>query len=140
MSREAALTVTCPKCGAPPRMPCMGKRTARKACHVERHKDCWGGRKTPLPRKDRCNKPGWVYLVLARGAGAVKIGFSSKYPSSRKRTLQTGNPHELKMVKMIRGTQRDERRYHEHFAHLHIRGEWFKDCRELRDYFREMSA
>lgn len=120
----------------------MGKRAARKACHVERHKDCWGGRKAPpsRAREDRCNKPGWVYLMLAKGAGAIKIGFSTKYPSSRKRTLQTGNPHELKLVMLLQGTQRDERRYHDQFAHLHIRGEWFKDCRELRDYFREMVA
>lgn len=120
----------------------MGKRAARKACHAERHKDCWNGRKAPSlrVRDGRCNTPGWVYLMLAKGAGAIKIGFSTKYPSSRKRTLQTGNPHELKLIMLLQGTQRDERRYHEQFAHLHIRGEWFKDCRELREYFREMAA
>jgi hypothetical protein len=55
----------------------MGKKRARKACHVERHKE---------------------------------------------------------------GTLRDERRYHEQFAHLRIRGEWFKDCPEIREHFREMAA
>lgn len=123
-------------------MPCMGKRAERKACHVERHKDCWGGRKAPSlrTRENRRNKLGWVYLMLAKGAGAIKIGFSADYPSARQRTLQTGNPHELKLVMLIQGTQRDERRYHDQFSHLHIRGEWFKDCRELRDYFRELAA
>lgn len=120
----------------------MGKRAARRACHVERHKDCWGGRKAPpsRAREDRCNKLGWVYLMLAKGAGAVKIGFSENYPTGRKRTLQTGNPHELKIVKLVQGTRRDERRYHEQFSHLHIRGEWFKDCSEVRDFFREMAS
>jgi hypothetical protein len=140
MIRADALTVTCPKCGAPPHMPCMGKRAARKACHVERHRDCWGGRKAPpRPPSKRGMQQGWIYLMLAKGAKAIKIGFSTKYPSSRKRTLQTGNPHELKLLMLVQGTLRDEQRYHEQFAHLRIRGEWFKDCPEIRDFFREMA-
>jgi hypothetical protein len=119
----------------------MGKKRARKACHVERHKDCWGGRKAPPPRQShRGNQPGWIYLMLAKGAKAIKIGFSTSYPSARQRTMQTGNPHELKLIMLVGGTLRDERRYHEQFAHLRIRGEWFKDCPEIREYFREMAA
>jgi hypothetical protein len=140
MSKAASLQVTCPKCGAPPHMPCMGKRRARASCHIERHKDCWGKGRRAAPKAPPSNKPGWIYLMLAKGAKAIKIGFSTKYPSARKRTLQTGNPHELKLIMLVQGTVQDERRYHEQFAHLRIRGEWFTDAPELRNYFREMAG
>lgn len=138
--RSGAREVECPKCHAPPRTACMGRRGPRVAYHRERHGSCWNGFKTPSRgvREARCNEPGWVYLIAAKGTKTAKIGFSRKYPSARRRTLQTANPHELQLLMMVRGTRRDEQAYHERFAHIHVRGEWFQDTSELRDFFAGM--
>jgi hypothetical protein len=140
MNRSEALKVTCPKCGAPPRMPCMGKKAERKACHIERHPNCWNGRKAPSnhTRERRCNEIGWVYLVSAPGTGTVKIGYSAKEPRNRVKSLQTANPTELRLLSLVRGSRRDEQKYHRQFAHLRVRGEWFRDEPELREHFGEM--
>lgn len=140
MSRAEALKVTCPKCGAPPRMPCMGKKRARISCHTQRHAYCWNGRKAPNlgVRERRCNERGWVYLISAKGTGTVKIGFSRKYPTARQRNLQTANPHELQLLALVQGTRRDEQKYHERFSAFRIRGEWFRDDPSVREYFAEM--
>lgn len=140
-SRAEALKVSCPKCGAPPHMPCMGKRRERKACHAERHPGAWGpGRKGPSKevRENRCNTLGWVYLIEAVGTGTLKIGYSAQYPGKRLGNLQTANPHDLRLVGFLTGTRRDEQRYHAMFSHLHIRGEWFYATDEIREYFGEM--
>ena len=140
MNRADAMKATCPKCGAPPRMPCMGKKAARKFCHIERHSTRWNGFHQPNRgvRSRRCNNPGWVYLIAAHGTGKIKIGYSAKTPDGRLRTLQTANPHELRLLMLIRGSRRDEPRYHQMFDHIRVRGEWFKDTPELREYFGEM--
>jgi hypothetical protein len=140
MSRYKAAQVTCPKCGAPPNTPCMGKRGARTAFHIQRHSDPWNGRKAPSDgvRERRCNEIGWVYLISATGTDSVKIGFSSKAPDGRLRSLQTANPIDLRLVCAVRGSRRDEQRYHAQFDHLRVRGEWFQDAPEIREHFAGM--
>lgn len=142
VSRLAAIKVTCPKCGAPPQMPCMGRRGPRVSYHAARHSDPWNGRRAPSDgaRERRCNEVGWVYLIAAKDTGTLKIGFSLKTPDSRLRTLQTANPHELRLLSLVRGSRRDEQRFHEQFAHHRVRGEWFEDTAEIREYFSEMCA
>ena len=81
---------------------------------------------------------GYVYLISARGTGKLKIGFSLKAPENRLRNLQTSNPHELQLLCFLRGSRMDERRYHAQFDHLRVRGEWFQDNSEIREYFAEM--
>jgi hypothetical protein len=140
MNRAQALRLACPKCGAPPHMPCMGKRGPRTAHHAERYSELRniGYRISKGVRERRCNTPGYVYVVSAKGTGSVKIGFSADAPEKRMRNLQTANSHELVLLCFIQGTRRDEERLHDQFAHLRIRGEWFRDEPELRDYFAEM--
>lgn len=140
MRREDALKVTCPKCGAPPRTPCMGKKAERKACHIERHPNCWGGRRAPSlgMRERRCNTLGWVYLIAAIGTENLKIGFSAEAPEKRLRSLQTASPHDLQLLALVRGSRRDEQRYHALFSDLRVRGEWFRDNGAIRDHFAEM--
>jgi hypothetical protein len=118
----------------------MGKKRARIACHVERHPKAWDGGKAPSKnvRATRCNAPGWVYLIEAVGTGTVKIGYSAQYPGKRMSSLQTANPHDLRLIGFVTGTRRDEQRCHAYFNHLHIRGEWFYATYEIREYFGEM--
>ncbi len=123
-------------------MPCMGRRGARASCHIQRHPMAWNGRRAPsnYVRERRCNALGYVYLIAAKGTGSVKIGFSSKLPDNRLRSLQTANPIDLQLLCFVHGTRRDELRYHAKFDHLRVRGEWFKDGPEIREYFGELAS
>lgn len=77
-------------------------------------------------------RAGWVYFVLS--GDAVKIGFTDTRPDIRLKALQTGNPQELVLVGAIKGRSGLERTLHQAFAHLRIRGEWFRWTNEIAGY------
>ena len=70
-----------------------------------------------------------VYFVRAGSDGPIKIGQTDNAVTDRLRTLQTGNHNELQLMACSRLLS--ERRLHQIFAHLRIRGEWFKAEPEL---------
>ncbi len=73
-----------------------------------------------------------VYFIQARMLGHVKIGMSDD-AAKRLRDLQVGSPDELfvRGVLLTEDPERLERDFHERFAHLRIRGEWFRNSPEL---------
>lgn len=80
---------------------------------------------------DRHSKrAGTIYLIEAVGAFALKVGFTSGPLEKRLRDLQTGSPHELRLVASQSGSKSDERALHETLEDYRIRGEWF-DLRGL---------
>lgn len=70
-----------------------------------------------------------VYFV--QDGDAIKIG-TAVNPPSRFKSLQVGNPRELKMLGYYRCPQTDEGKLHKQFLSHWIRGEWFRDNPELR--------
>lgn len=78
----------------------------------------------------------YVYLIINRGTGALKIG-QSKNPEMRVKSLQTGNDSMLILVCYIPGSKRVEKEIHKAFGHLVINGEWFKPDQEIFEYFIE---
>ncbi|TXM53607.1 GIY-YIG nuclease family protein [Methylobacterium sp. WL120] len=56
----------------------------------------------------------------------VKIGWSAVPPRQRMATLQIGCPEDLILFGSRPGTVAEERQLHREFAHLRIRGEWFR--------------
>lgn len=70
--------------------------------------------------------------------GEVKIGYA-KDPEQRMRELQTGNPGEIKLLAIVdhKGPAM-ERELHRQFAHLRIRGEWFKPGADLLEYIESL--
>ena len=66
---------------------------------------------------------GWIYF--ARSGDLVKVGFSRKL-TARLATLQTHSVHPVRLLKKLRGTTADEKSWHRRFAHLRVRGEWFR--------------
>lgn len=79
-----------------------------------------------------------IYFVQAKtpdGPGPVKIGYTSAdaiWP--RIDTLQVGCPWDLVVLRTTPGSQRDEVALHRRFAHLAMRGEWFRFAPELLEF------
>lgn len=63
----------------------------------------------------------------------VKIGFSI-HPPKRMAQIQLSRTGELKILLAIPGTPDDEQQMHDRFAHLRIRGEWFRMTDELKGF------
>lgn len=76
--------------------------------------------------------PPAVYFVQA-GEGHIKIGWTGDI-EARLSTLQIGTSEDLYLLALILGGQAAERRLHQKFAQYRVRGEWFEDCEEIRDY------
>jgi hypothetical protein len=67
----------------------------------------------------------------------VKIGLSTQATvHSRFAGLQTSNPRQLTLARMVAGDVGSEARLHSYFAHLHVRGEWFTIDTELNEIGR----
>jgi DNA-binding transcriptional ArsR family regulator len=75
---------------------------------------------------------GSVYFIRELVSGHVKIGWTSGRPQSRLRTLQVAHPHDLVLLGYIPGDKATERALHEKYAHLRLRGEWFRYDDDLR--------
>lgn len=79
-----------------------------------------------------------IYFLLDEGENAVKIGHAVS-PQARIDALQCGNPRELKLLGLIDGDQKAERRLHQRFARLRRKRyrngdcEWFNYTPELAD-------
>ena len=72
-----------------------------------------------------------VYFVRMMPSGPIKIGRSNDI-ARRVHALQNGSPHGLKVCGWIPiGSQWTEERVHTKFAHLRMRGEWFRPGSEL---------
>lgn len=65
----------------------------------------------------------FVYL-MRHSNGLIKIGFS-RNPQSREKTLQAEDPR-LEMIFSVESERSTERRLHQIFDSLRVRGEWFR--------------
>ena len=79
---------------------------------------------------------GYIYFILS-GDTHVKIGYSANM-DIRLAALQSANPFELKLYRMVEGTVAKERELHARFKHLRVRGEWFLWCDEIKQAIREL--
>ena len=84
----------------------------------------------------------YVYFILDVVSGAIKIGKANDI-HARISNMQTGNPNELVVLHYIECKSVDlafilEKKYHDKFKHLHMRGEWFKyDKETFQNFFIE---
>jgi hypothetical protein len=80
-----------------------------------------------------------IYAIRALGTEYVKFGYTNDV-QSRLATLQTGCPWDLELVAQCEGDQATETWVHWRLfqANAHHRGEWFKDCAEVKKVLFEM--
>jgi len=106
-----------------------------KRLGIERAKIFNERSKTPFKAKKEEPKSS-IYFIELLGSEVIKIGFS-RDPESRLRQMQTSNPHELRMLKVISGGYEKEAEIHEKFSKNRVRGEWFKASKKLRKYIED---
>ena len=92
-------------------------------------------------RKDAFNV-NKVYLIKDTKTGYIKIGFTSVDVNQRLKSLQTGNPSKLKLLKVYDGNMQDEQNLHKLFTNKKVGGEWFNlnffDSMKISKYFKNL--
>ncbi len=71
-----------------------------------------------------------IYMARVDGSPFVKIGFASD-PVKRINILQTAHVATVRMIRLLDGTEADERRLHRRFASFLQRGEWFAPSNDM---------
>jgi hypothetical protein len=74
-----------------------------------------------------------IYFIQSGRSRFVKIGYCAGEPRVRLAQLQVGNPDPLKLIAVKEGDKDAEKRWHQMFDYLRVRGEWFRWDDELRD-------
>jgi len=86
-------------------------------------------------RKD-ANKSGrFVYFI--EGAGLIKIGVADDV-DRRFNSIKTMSPLPLTLIGYMPGDITIEAKLHGRFSEYRRHGEWFVDCKEIRDYLAEV--
>lgn len=71
-----------------------------------------------------------IYFIQQGEAGPIKIGWSRNV-RTRIATFQTASPYPLRLLLVLAGEERDERRLHDWFSRERLNGEWFKSDGEV---------
>lgn len=79
----------------------------------------------------------YVYFIACEEF--CKIGFSAD-PEIRLANLQSGVPFELKILHTVVGGETVERKLHEMFSGIRVRGEWFRKTTALLAYIEWLKA
>jgi len=74
-----------------------------------------------------------IYFVESPDGTAIKIGKAADVPN-RLSMLQTGNHERLKLLAVLNWPDAYEQALHLQWAHLRVRGEWFRATWELRHF------
>lgn len=74
-----------------------------------------------------------TYIIQAGPSGPVKIGKADDV-EGRIAALQVGHPEELRLIRLVDTDFDAEPSFHDRFAHLRIRGEWFRFDAEMMTF------
>lgn len=80
-----------------------------------------------------------VYFIQV-SSGPIKIGYASRDVYERLANLQVGNHEEMRLLAVASGTAALERALHKRLARHCVRGEWFRDCDEVRAAIAEIGV
>jgi hypothetical protein len=74
-----------------------------------------------------------IFFYFVEVHGHIKIGIATKW-KKRLSALQVSSPFQIKRLLVLDAYRGFERELHEKFAEFHVRGEWFKDSPEIREF------
>lgn len=72
-----------------------------------------------------------MFIYFAEGGDQIKIGITRDV-NARLRTLRNGAAQPLTLIGSIKGDLRREQQIHNTLKQHRIRGEWYRDCAEVR--------
>jgi hypothetical protein len=75
-----------------------------------------------------------IYFIKIGHTAKLRYGTTDSNAYDRFASIQSACPLELEKLAVCDGDLADERALHERFAHLLIRGEWFRFTQEIRDH------
>lgn len=73
-----------------------------------------------------------IYFIQAGVRGPIKIGWAQDV-ERRRETLQVGNPARLRILAVVDCGRERESEIHGMLRAHRIAGEWFRNCKEVRD-------
>jgi hypothetical protein len=85
-------------------------------------------------RAIRCKAIRGDIVYILQAGSFLKIGFTTKTVDARIGELQTGCPYPIRVLAVIRGSQKLESELHRRFAAHRAEGEWFNAHPEILDY------
>ena len=89
--------------------------------------------RTLLPRMAHPATPTIYFAQFDQPHGAIKIGYTRRPVRARMAEGQTFGERELIVLAETYVSRTDEAKLHRAFAHLNVRGEWFRAAPELND-------
>lgn len=89
-----------------------------------------------LAEQSRRHRPCYIYFIQAGDGGPIKIGRAGCV-EERLIQIQTDNHEPVKLLCAVESHPTMERTVHGVFAHLNIRGEWFRPAPELLDFISD---
>jgi len=72
------------------------------------------------------DRQGTIYFIQSDLKNSIKIGYTAGNPEVRRKSLQTANPHQLKIIATMPGKPEYEKDLHKRFAQYRLNGEWFE--------------
>lgn len=81
---------------------------------------------------------GCVYFIEGVGTGLIKIGYTGTAIEKRLSALQGSSPVEVKLIKIIKGTYKDEKEFHNKFSHLRHHFEWYEYKDDLLEFVKNV--
>lgn len=112
-----------------PWVPSLDEARAHLVTLRQRAADCARGKRELRVRGREAEV---VYLIQA-ASGPIKIGRAkASIVAKRLANLQIASWEELRLLGVLPGDSKTESAIHRRFAHLRIRGEWFRDDPALR--------
>jgi hypothetical protein len=88
--------------------------------------------------RDFAENPIPIYFIQAE-SGPIKIGYADDI-YKRLNAMQSCVWENLSILSWFWGSPTDEQRLHAQYAHLNIRGEWFRPDQELLDHIAALDA
>jgi mRNA-degrading endonuclease YafQ of YafQ-DinJ toxin-antitoxin module len=75
----------------------------------------------------------YMFVYFVEMNGFIKIGKSRDW-QKRMEQFRTGSPFEINVLMVVVGGLDFEAELHAKFMEHHHKGEWFRDCKEIRDF------
>lgn len=79
-----------------------------------------------------------IYFLLNKHDNKIKIGYSKNADNIKERVVshRVGNHNPLTLVKVIKGTLKEESELHYKFSFYHVSGEWFEYAPEIQIFIK----